>query len=104
MVDVEIRTPPTHRGGRWQTIARLRVDGDDYTLTGDPRAIDLEHPVLDRRTRRALHFDEDREQWARSLPTTYRGPERLAVVVADSDPAPRPQARAPQAHVRLPGA
>jgi hypothetical protein len=94
MVKVEIERPEFHTHGddvAWKTVASLTVDGSEYELDDPYKLVNFDRPVLDPVSGRRLSWQEnteDREDWARHLPSTYRGPEVVAVVVSDSHPAP----------------
>jgi hypothetical protein len=91
MVEIELRAPhfdEERQTVEWEPVARLRVSGDQYELEDERGVVDLTLPVLNLRTGRRLHFADSPEEWARNLPTTYRGPELVAEVLHD-DAAPR---------------
>src|SRR5437868_14586965 len=91
MVALEIRSPCFSHSDEtvaWETVAELRVSGKDYELDDPSGVVDLALPVLNLRTARKLAFSEEPEEWARNLPTAYRGPELIAVIVEDDHPRP----------------
>jgi len=91
MVALEIRSPRFDHDRDtvdWQAVAWLQVHGQDYELADPSGVVDLSLPVLNLRTGEKLTFAEEPEEWARSLPTAYRGPELIAVIVDDDNPIP----------------
>jgi hypothetical protein len=87
MVTVELRAK--HIGSdrlEWETISVLRADERHVELTGDADKLDRSLPVISLTSGRRLHYEDDPEEWARSLPTVYNAPDLLAVVVEDTDP------------------
>ena len=93
MVDVELRTPhydPSTRSVEWHTVAAIRVD-----IRDDMRLLDFHIPVVSLRSGEQVRFEDDPEEWARSLVTAYRAPDLVAVMVSDdhavgADELPRP--------------
>jgi hypothetical protein len=73
-----------------------------YELDDPDAVIDLALSVPNLRTGGSLHFDDDREEWARGTPAVYRGPELLAVVVADDDPFEQPDRDVERESVTVP--
>jgi hypothetical protein len=91
MVTVELRSQPAESDHvEWETIAVLHVDGQRVDVSGDADRLDRSLPVISLTTGRRLRFEDDREDWARSLPTLYHAPDFMAVVVEDSDPPSAP--------------
>jgi hypothetical protein len=91
MVHVKLRSPRVdreHETVGWASVASLRVKGNEYELDDPEGVLDLTLPVLNLRTGRNLRFEEDREEWARGLPTVYRGPELIAAIIDDDNPIP----------------
>jgi hypothetical protein len=89
MVEIELRAPrfdEDRQTVEWEAVARIRVSGDHYELEDERGVIDLTLPVLNLRTGQRLHFAESPEEWARNLPTTYRGPELVAEILHDDAP------------------
>jgi hypothetical protein len=104
MVQVEIRCPRFSSSEIvWQPVARIRVDGAQAEVDDPHSLIDRDLPVMHPDTRRPIRWEEEPEDWARYLASTLRGPELLAVVVADTNP---PATGVPQevdrADVRVP--
>jgi hypothetical protein len=91
MVTVELRSQPVESDHvEWETIAVLRVDGTNAEVQGDADRLDRSLPVISLTSGRHLHYEDDPEEWARSLPTVYHAPDFMAVVVEDSDPPATP--------------
>lgn len=91
MIEIEIRTPQVdgdHERVEWVVLASLRVSGEEYELEDHSGVIDLALAVPSLRGSGSLHFDEDREEWARGLPAVYRGPELIAAVISDDRAIP----------------
>lgn len=89
MVEIELRAPrfdEDRQSVEWEAVARIRVSGDHYELEDERGFVDLTLPVLNLRTGERMHFADGPEEWARNLPTTFRGPELLAEVVHDDAP------------------
>jgi hypothetical protein len=53
-------------------VARLRVDGQELTIDGNERYVQVGMPVYSPRHRRLIDFDTDPEEWVRNLPSAYR--------------------------------
>jgi hypothetical protein len=87
-VEVLVPTPGIERAeenGAFEVAARLKVDGKSHDIEGDPSVFDFEMPVVGITKRRRVTFARDPEEWARSLPGSYRSPYLLAKVVHDDD-------------------
>jgi hypothetical protein len=91
MVTVELRAQHVERDDvEWETIAVLRANGRQVEVTGDAGRLDRSLPVISLTSGRRLRYEDDPEEWARSLPTVYHAPDFLAIVVEDSDPPASP--------------
>jgi hypothetical protein len=86
MVDLEILKASEYGDEEWQCLARLRVDGVDVRVEGDERSIDFGMPVASLRTGERLRFEDDREEWARSLQTAFRTGDVIVRVLHDDNP------------------
>lgn len=87
MVTVELRTQHVESNHvEWETIASLHVDGSHVHVEGDVDKLDRSLPVISLTSGHRLQYEDDPEEWARSLPTLYHAPDFMAVVVEDSDP------------------
>lgn len=87
MVVVELREQRAESGHvEWETVAVLHVDGERVEIDGDGAKIDRSLPALSLTTGKQIRFDEDPEEWARSLPTVFHAPDFEAVVVQDTAP------------------
>jgi hypothetical protein len=105
MVALEIRSPQFDRDREtvdWEAVAWLRVTGNDYDLEDPSNVVDLSLPVLNLRTSRKLSFADEPEEWARNLPTAYRGPELIAVIVDDDNPVPVADVDVERAQIEVP--
>lgn len=105
MVALEIKAPQFDSDREtvdWDAVAWLKVSGHDYELDDPSGVIDLSLPVLNLRTSRKLSFTDEPEEWARNLPTAYRGPELIAVVVDDDDPVPAAQVHIDREQIEVP--
>jgi hypothetical protein len=92
MVTIEF-CRPTWDGDDVAVVAVLTVKGRDAKVEGAMAGvIDLTMPVMSLNHARSLRFDEDPEEWARSLPGSYRAPDLFARVVADDNPVEDEQA------------
>jgi len=68
-----------------QTLARLGVAYGQRVLTeGDCSWIDYGFSPVSTRLQRAVSFQEDAEEWARSLPEAYAGTPLQAQVIEDT--------------------
>lgn len=91
MVNVEIRSQYVESAHvEWETIVLLRVDGQQVEVSGDAGRLDRSVPVISLKTGRRLRYEDDPEDWARSLPTVYHAPDFMAVVIEDTDPPSAP--------------
>lgn len=107
MVKIELRAPRFDEDRQtvdWEPVARIRVDGERYELEDERGVIDLTRPVLNLRTGQRLHFAEGPEEWARNLPTTYRGPELVAEVLHDDAPPPLEEVAVERERIDVPEA
>jgi hypothetical protein len=105
MVHTELRSPDVdrdHETVAWVAVASLRVRGDEYELDDPDGVLDLTLPVLNLRTGRNLRFEEDREEWARGLPSVYRGPELIAAIIDDDNPIPETDAAVEREPINIP--
>lgn len=101
MVTVELRSQPAESDHvEWETIAVLHVDGQRVDVSGDADRLDRSLPVISLTTGRRLRYEDDPEDWARSLPTVYHAPDFMAVVVEDSDPPAAPAVEREDVFVR----
>lgn len=89
MVELEIKTPnlreDTH-DVEWVTLVRLRVSGETIEIEGDESLIDFSIPVVSLRTGEPILFEQDREEWARNLPSAYRAGDYVVDVFRDDNP------------------
>jgi hypothetical protein len=86
MVTVEVVTPKLDSNSPqddWDVVARLTVDGGSWHVDGDGSVFDYTMPVIGITTHRRVSFRRNPEEWARSLPGSYRSPYLLARVVSD---------------------
>jgi hypothetical protein len=90
MVRVELRTPIYERDSstvRWEPLVALRVEnGQEPEIEGDRSLFDFEMPVVSLRSGETIRFDENPEEWARSLVLAYRGGDLVAAITHDDDP------------------
>jgi hypothetical protein len=89
MVHVEFWRPGREIG-QSQCVATLTQRGRDAPkIEGrEPQVVDLERMVLSIATGQTISWDDDPEEWARSLVGSYRTPYLLAEVIHDDHPAP----------------
>jgi hypothetical protein len=87
MVHVEFWRPGS-KIGRSERVATLTQDGRQQPLiTGhEPQVVDLERVVLSALTGKAIRWEDDPEEWTRSLAGSYRSAYLLAEVAHDDDP------------------
>lgn len=80
MITVEIRKPTGLRD--WDVLTSVHVDDDDeVTISGDDSLVaDLRVPTA----QGFITREEDPQQWARNLGSSFRAGYLQAVVVADS--------------------
>lgn len=71
--------------GRSKCVATLTQRGRrPAQIEGaEPQVVDLERVVLSIRTGEAIRWEDDPEEWARSLSDSYRSPYLLAEIVHD---------------------
>jgi hypothetical protein len=88
MVELEILAAVDQRGlePEWRPLVRLRVDRDDFQVAGDQNVLDFDMPVVSLRTGGQVRFEDDHEEWARSLPTAYRTGDVIVNVLHDDNP------------------
>lgn len=88
MVVVELREQRLESDHlEWETVAVIRVDGETVEVKGDEARIDRSLPALSLSTGKQIRFEDDPEEWARSLPTVFHAPDFEAVVVEDTAPS-----------------
>lgn len=87
MVHVEFWRPGNEIG-RSECVATLTQCGRSQPqIEGrEPQVVDLERVVLSISTGEAIRWEDDPEEWARSLAGSYRSPYLLAEIVHDDDP------------------
>lgn len=88
MVELEILAAVDQHGDEvvWEPLAQLRVDGTTYELNDDAGVIDLKLPLVSVRAGTEVRFDDDHEEWARSLPTAFRTGDMIVRILHDDDP------------------
>lgn len=88
MVELEILAAVGEHGQEpeWRPLVRLRVDRDDVQVEGDRDVLDFDMPVVSLRTGDQVRFENDPEEWARSLPTAYRTGDVIVNVLHDDNP------------------
>jgi hypothetical protein len=88
MVHVEFWRPGREIG-QSECVATLTQRGRDAPkIEGrEPQAVDLKRMVLSIGTGRTISWEDDPEEWARSLASSYRTPYLLAEIVHDDHPA-----------------
>ncbi len=89
MVHVEFWRPGS-KIGQSECVATLTQRGRSQPqIEGrEPLLIDLERVVLSISTGEAIRWEDDPEEWARSLTGSYRSPYLLAEIVHDDHPTP----------------
>jgi len=95
MIELELRSPIYHADEarvEWKPVLHIRVETQDHcAVTGDLRYLDLNAPVLNRRTGAPVRAEDDLEEWVRNLAQAYARAGDLAVVVLDdTNPLPEP--------------
>lgn len=92
MVTVEFRRPTQDEHGcivGFVSVVRLTVANGELRVEGDePELVDRRQRVVSLRTGKAITFADDPEEWARSLPGSFRAPYLWAEVIEDTDPLP----------------
>jgi hypothetical protein len=88
MVELEILTAMDQHGDEvvWEPLAHLRVDNATYDLDDAQGVIDFRVPLVSLRTGTEVRFEDDREEWARSLPTAFRTGDVIVRVLHDDNP------------------
>lgn len=88
MVHVEFWRPGREIG-QSECVATLTQRGRDAPkIEGrEPQVVDLQRMVLSIATGRTISWEDDPEEWARSLASSYRTPYLLAEIVHDDHPA-----------------
>jgi hypothetical protein len=88
MVELEILAAVGRHGyePEWHPLVRLRVDLHDFQVEGDGKVLDFDMPVVSLRTGDQVRFEDDHEEWARSLPTAYRTGDVIVNVLHDDNP------------------
>jgi hypothetical protein len=84
MVHVEFWRPGREIG-RSECVATLTQHGREVPkIDGrDPQVVDLDHMMLSLSTGRAIRWDDDLEEWARSLASSYRSGYLLVEIARD---------------------
>jgi hypothetical protein len=87
MVHVEFWRPASE-AGRSECVATLTQRGRRQPqIEGrEPHVVDLERVMLSLSTGEAIRWEDDPEEWARSLTGSYRSPYLLAEIVHDDNP------------------
>lgn len=92
MVTVEFRRPMKDEHGcvtGFVPVVRLTVADGEIRVEGDePELVDLGQRVVSLHTGKAITFADDPEEWARSLPGSFRTPYLWAEAIEDTDPLP----------------
>jgi hypothetical protein len=93
MVKVELCRPVRTEDGV-EVVAQLVVrEGQIEQLDGAlAHLIDLGMPVMGISEGKIVRFNDDPEEWARSLIGTFRAPDLFARVAADDHPVPEVEA------------
>lgn len=99
MIAVDLRIPTTSR--EYSTIATITVRDGEAAFTGRRDLFDPELIVFDETAGERVLFDDDPERWARNLDSAFRTGQLVAVITADSKPAP-PRARSRRPDVSIP--
>lgn len=88
MVELEILAAVDQHGHEpaWRPLVRLSVDSHDFQVEGDRNVLDFDMPVVSLRTGDQVRFEDDPEEWARSLPTAYRTGDVIVNVLHDDNP------------------
>ena len=88
MVHVEFWRPGSEIG-RSECVATLTQDGRQQPLIAghEPQVVDLERVVLGVCTGNAIRWEDDPEEWARSLTGSYRSVYLLAEIAHDDHPS-----------------
>jgi hypothetical protein len=105
MVELHILAADAHEGDEWQPIAYLRVRSDEIEIDDPLHVLDLNMPVVSLRTHGQVRFEDDREEWARSLSTAYRTGDIIVRILHDDDPLredefPAPDVVRQEVHLR----
>lgn len=89
MVHVEFWRPGSEMGHS-ECVATLTQRGRvKPNIEGrEPQVVDFERIVLSVNTGKPIRWEDDPEEWARSLADSYRSPYLLAEIVHDDNPAP----------------
>jgi len=64
--------------------ATFQVDGQQLTIDGEERYLQVGIPVYSARYDRLIDFDTDGEEWARNLPSAYRNGTTYVAVQDDT--------------------
>lgn len=88
MVELEILAAVGQHGQdpEWRPLVRLRVDRHDFQVEGDRNVLDFDMPVVSLRTGDQVRFEDDYEEWARSLRAAYRTGDIIVNVLHDDNP------------------
>ena len=88
MIRIELLSPSLDgHSVHWERLGILEAEGRDLTWhEGNESLLDFTVPVMDLRGQRSLHFEEDQEEWVRSLWTIFRGGDIVINVIEDTNP------------------
>jgi hypothetical protein len=89
MVELEILMASDQHGDEaiWEPLVRLRVEARSVDIvSGDRGVVDFTMPVVSLRTHDQVSFEDDPEEWARSLPTAFRTGDVMVRILDDTDP------------------
>jgi hypothetical protein len=104
MVHVEFWRPGGEIG-RSERVATLTQRGREAPkIEGrEPEVFDLDRRVPNTNASRTICWDDDPEEWARSLVGSYRSPYLAAEIVHDDHPTPEPAGKRLVVHQRMQG-
>lgn len=85
VVELEIVRAVDQHGSEivWEPLAWMRVAPGHASFHGDTRMFDLTVPLMSVRTGAEVRFNDDPEEWARSLPSAFRTGDIIVRILRD---------------------
>jgi hypothetical protein len=89
MIELELLTTQRHarpKSNVWVSVASLSANGSSYTVRDPMGLVDLTLKAPSPRHPKPIAFEEDQEEWIRTLPLVYNAPDLMPTVLQDTNP------------------